>query len=283
MSFRREKFVPRGGPDGGDGGDGGSVYLVASPHLNTLVNYRFHPKHEAERGKPGAGREANRRATEAISSSRCRSARSSTRSGSKPNVAASCRRRGRRGRAGCQRDADSPPRIRRGDDAGRRVELVADLSEAGSGRSSRAAARAGSATRTSPRPRTARRASGSRACPARSFALRLHLKLLADVGLVGFPNAGKSTLISRISAARPKIGDYPFTTLTPNLGVVTHERQPQLRRRRRAGSDRGRARRTRPRRPLPEASRADEGPGAPGRRVGLVGPRSGVGPRRAAP
>ncbi len=183
LSFRREKSAPRGGPDGGDGGVGGSIHLVASPHLNTLVNYRFHPTYSARRGAHGSG---------------------STRTG----------------RNGRDIELEVPAGtvvFEHRDDA--LVEL-ADLVEPGQrvivargGRGGRGNRRFVSATNQAPRRTEPGR-------PGEQRRLRLQLKLLADVGLVGFPNAGKSTFISRISAARPKIADYPFTTLSPNLGVV---------------------------------------------------------------
>jgi GTPase len=185
MSFRREKFIPRGGPDGGDGGSGGSIYIVASPHSNTLVNFRFHPEFEAERGKHGEG----------------------------------SNRHGKNGR-----DLDIPVPIGTivydQDPEDGSWRQTADLTEEGARVLIAQGGRGGFgnayfATSTNRAPRKAQ--SG---LPGEEKTLRLHLKLLADVGLVGYPNSGKSTLISRISAARPKIGDYPFTTLTPNLGVV---------------------------------------------------------------
>jgi GTP-binding protein len=185
LSFRREKFVPRGGPDGGDGGSGGSVYIVATPTKNTLVDFRFHPEFKAGGGRHGQG-------------------------SNKTGYSAS--------------DLEIPVPIgtlvfeKDGDGD---LRLLADLAHDGErvlvargGRGGRGNARFVSSTNRAPR-RTEPGEDGE------ERLLRLQLKLLADVGLVGFPNAGKSTLISRISAARPKIADYPFTTLTPNLGVVT--------------------------------------------------------------
>ena len=186
LSFRREKYVPRGGPDGGDGGNGGSVYIVATPTKNTLIDFRFHPEFKAGRGQHGQG---------------------SNRTGHSAD------------------DLEIPVPIgtlvfvKEPDNAEPRQ--LADLAEEGQrilvakgGRGGRGNARFVSSTNRAPR-RTEPGEQGE------EKLLRLQLKLLADVGLVGFPNAGKSTLISRISAARPKIADYPFTTLAPNLGVVT--------------------------------------------------------------
>ena len=181
LSFRREKYVERGGPDGGDGGHGGSVYLVADASLNTLADFRVARKFKAESGQGGAGRNKT-------------------------------------GRSGEHLEVRVPQGTVVHDvDTG---ELICDLTVAGQrqmvaegGRGGLGNTRFKSSTNRAPRKTT-------NGTPGEARHLQLELKVLADVGLLGMPNAGKSTLIAAMSQARPRIADYPFTTLHPNLGVV---------------------------------------------------------------
>jgi GTP-binding protein len=181
LAFRREKYVPRGGPSGGDGGKGGDIIMESSERHNTLVHFRFNPEYKAERGRHGEG--SNKTGREGVDVVL------------KVPVGT------------IVYDADSGEKVHdfsRPDD---RIVI------ANGGRGGRGNARFKTSTHQAPREHEEGR-------PGEERTLRLELKLLADVGLVGYPNVGKSTLISRISAARPKIADYPFTTLQPNLGVV---------------------------------------------------------------
>ncbi|MBD3409653.1 MAG: GTPase ObgE [Ignavibacteriales bacterium] len=184
VAFRREKFVPKGGPAGGDGGDGGSVIFVADPNLHSLLDFRYKRKYQAENGAPGANN----------------------------------RKFGKGGK-------DTEVKVPVGTlikDAETGEELF-DLDEpfktatvAQGGKGGR-----GNAKFATPQNRAPRQFEPG--TPGEKRSVELELKLLADVGLVGFPNAGKSTFISKISSARPKIADYPFTTLQPNLGVVKYK------------------------------------------------------------
>jgi GTPase len=182
MAFRREKFVPRGGPSGGDGGRGGDIVMESSERHNTLVHFRFNPEYKAERGRHGEGSNCTGRDGESIVL--------------KVPVGT------------IVYDQASGEKVHDFSQPDERV-IVAP-----GGRGGRGNQHFASSTHQAPREHEA-------GLPGEERVLRLELKLLADVGLVGYPNVGKSTLISRISAARPKIADYPFTTLQPNLGVVT--------------------------------------------------------------
>ena len=181
LSFRREKYIAKGGPDGGNGGVGGSIYLIADDALNTLVDFRYQPRYQAQNGTPGSGRNKT-------------------------------------GAAGEHLRVKVPVGTTVIDDETQ--EVLGDLSGVGDellvaqgGHNGLGNAAFKSSTNRAPRKTTAGQ-------PGETRTLRLQLKLLADVGLLGLPNAGKSTLIGQVSAANPKVADYPFTTLVPSLGVV---------------------------------------------------------------
>ena len=185
VSFRREKYIPKGGPDGGDGGDGGSVYVVGSESLNTLSDFRHKRRFEAENGRPGQGRNKTGHKGEDIVIEVPLGTTITTVEGG---------------------------------------ELIADVKQPGEkiliaqgGFHGLGNTRFKSSTNRAPRQCTP-------GTPGEAFDLKLELKVIADVGLLGMPNAGKSTFIRSVSAARPKVADYPFTTLHPNLGVVSVDR-----------------------------------------------------------
>ncbi|HIJ69319.1 MAG TPA: GTPase ObgE [Deltaproteobacteria bacterium] len=187
VSFRREKYVPRGGPDGGGGGEGGSVVVEASQRKHSLLDFRYRNLFRAEPGRNGAGQN-------------------------------------RQGRGGGDLVVEVPVGTVAKDPL--TGEILSDLTEAGQrwiaakgGRGGKGNAHFVSSTHRTPR-------FAQEGQPGEERNLKLELKLIADVGLVGLPNAGKSTLVSAVSAARPKIADYPFTTLTPNLGVVQYDDAP---------------------------------------------------------
>lgn len=184
LSFRREKYVPRGGPDGGNGGRGGNIYLVVDENLKTLYDFTYHPHYQAENGASGKSNNRN-------------------------------------GRNGADLFIPVPP----GTLVYRNQQLLADLTEPGQkllvargGRGGRGNSAFKSSRNTTPRMY-------EKGEPGEKVTLDLELKLIADVGIIGLPNAGKSTLLSVLTAARPKIADYPFTTLAPNLGVLVYKNQ----------------------------------------------------------
>jgi len=187
VSFRREKYVPRGGPDGGDGGEGGNIVLEATERKHSLLDFRYRNLFRAEHGRNGAGQN-------------------------------------RQGRSGEDLIVEVPVGTVSKDPV--TGEILSDLTKAGQrwiaakgGRGGKGNAHFVSSTHRTPH-------FAQEGQPGDERSLKLELKLIADVGLIGLPNAGKSTLISSVSAARPKVADYPFTTLTPNLGVVQYDDAP---------------------------------------------------------
>jgi len=183
VSFRREKYVPRGGPNGGDGGDGGNVVFVADTNIGSLLDFRYKKIYKAQRGEDGRGKNQHGKSGEDIIIPLPQGT--------------------------MIKDADTG-------------DILCDLKQDGEkyiaargGRGGRGNARFATSVHQAPREY-------EEGEEGESKSLKLELKLLADIGIVGFPNAGKSTLISKVSAARPKIADYPFTTLIPNLGVVSY-------------------------------------------------------------
>ena len=192
VSFRREKFIPRGGPDGGDGGEGGNVFFVADTRLLSLYDFRLKRRYEAENGQGGSGRQ-------------------------------------RHGRKGADLILALPAGTLVFEQSAEGETLLADLADpqipwlaAAGGRGGKGNEHFKSATMRAPR-------FAQKGEDGEERSLRLELKILADAGIIGLPNAGKSTFISRVSAAQPKIAPYPFTTLIPNLGVMIDEHDPDLR------------------------------------------------------